>query len=115
MEFSQVQLESMSDFELNVVAANHFYDYVCITTSPSRLGVDVRVDDVCVDDSYNPCDRWADCGDLIDELINGTPNDIELDDTILRFFVPDDEICIKHGNVKRAVTIAYILVKQSQK
>ena len=117
-DLTQQQLESMSDFELNVVAANQFYNCDNITTSLSKDDIGsawVLCNEKLENTNYNPCNNWSDCGDLIDELINGTTNDIEFDETVLIFGMLDDEICIKHDNIKSAITIAYILVKQSQK
>jgi len=118
MKFSQEQLESMSDFELNVVAANLFYDGGEITTSPAKFGVQVHVNGAFVDDSYNPCGSWSDCGDLIDEcklsLCVVDDGDYRVNDRGIhhsgRIINPMSYYYDK--NPKRAVTIVYILVKQ---
>ena len=135
MEFTQEQLESMSDFELNVVAAYLFYDGGEVTTSPAKFGVQVHVNGAFVDDSYNPCNSWSDCGDLIDECKGISIYPISEDDHVNKSSSLTGEwesIGLSFGdnnlltdisgmftsinkNPKRAVTIVYILVKQSQK
>jgi len=115
MEFTQEQLESMSDFELNVVAANNFYDSGEITTSPAKFGVQVHVNGAFVDGSYNPCGSWSNCGDLIDEFKIGL-DPVNLGGEVEWFVRTEfsNEMLAMGKNPKRAVTIVYILVKQEQ-
>ena len=119
MKFTREQLESMTDFQLNVVAANHFYDCDEIVTSPSKYGVKIHADGVLIDDSYNPCESWSDCGDLIDELNLAIEPHFEggyLVSNVTSFGWGGEPIIdsyeIYHENPRRAVTIVYILIKQ---
>lgn len=117
MKFTQQQLELMNDFELNVVAANVFYEYDNIITSPSDESFNAAClhhDDMCMlDDNFNPLYKWSDCGDLIDECNINTTRGSQMCSAAsvsgMGF------IQVVDVNVKRAVTIVYILVKQSQK
>ena len=115
---TQQQLESMSNFELNVVAANHFYDCGNLTTSPSKDDIGsawVLCNGKLENTNYDPCTSWLDCGELIDELSAVTGSTIEFDDDIFIFHYRRNKTVVKCKNTKRAVTIVYILVKQLQK
>ena len=112
MKYTQKQLESMSDFELNVVAANQFYESGEITTSPAKFGVQVHVNGAFVDDSYNPCGSWSDCGDLIDECNINTTKGSQMCSAVSLIGI--EFMQVVDVNIKRAVTITYILIKQGE-
>ena len=124
MEFKQEQLESMSDFELSVVAAKLFLPCDYIVNDKNKSVELANYQDAMIHGmhdqvltpyaGYNPCGSWSDCGDLIDDC------NIGLDPTnfggeVEWFARPEfrNEILTMDKNPKRAVTIAYILVKQS--
>lgn len=91
---TQEQLEQMGDFTLGTIAGD-------------LAGVDFMKRGTV----YNPCNNWQDCGELIDEcklLVDGrgavaAPCDKE-----------EYKFVVKNTNIKRAITIVYILVKQGE-
>ena len=121
MEFTQEQLESMTDLELNFSAAGLVYNKESVSISNGSVLIYQGFDDGAR--NYNGidyCESWGDCGELIDELnldigphfeggysvSNATSFSWEGDPIL-------DSYDIYHENIKRAVTVVYILVKQS--
>ena len=97
MNYTQTELEGMSDDELNEKATklkyNGYYAYYC------------------------PCNNWNDCGALIDNLCaertvlsQGT----SVHGEYVGYTYGDKSLLVDQPH-KRAVTIVYILIKQGKK
>ena len=102
----------MTNFQLNVLAANYFYGSDEIATSPhsENGGVIVQCGGVTVDHNFNPCLAPLDCNALTEEcsiLILPSTN------VKNRWMTIFNGNRIMNNNPKRVATIAYILAKQA--
>lgn len=93
MKYTQKELEAMSDFDIDRICATH-------------RGVNP-------DSAPNYCGRWCDCGVLDDYLRAIAGATIEFDGSISLFHHRKNKISVRCKGTKRASSIAYILVKQS--
>ena len=118
MEFTQEQLESMSNLEINHIVAKIKGDLIDV---PFGFEGFICGDKHCYYDDLRGiwgchpdyCHDWSECGILIDELIIENKIVISIKKRNLMFTSASDAFNMKHEDIKRAVTIVYILVKQS--
>ena len=110
MEFTQEQLESMSDLELNMIASK-LLNVLNVTVNHKKLFGAIKREGVTnITTHIDYCNKWSDCGDLIDELNDSMYLYVDADLASLED--GKSKFTAKHENNKRAVTIVYILVKQ---
>ena len=112
MKFTQEQLESMSDFELNLIVCEKFIP-VIVEDNQSEDCSSVMVNDIVNMYPLDFCNNWSDCGDLIEECNIGL-DPTDFGGEVEWFAKPEfsNEVLTMDKNPKRAVTIVYILVKQ---
>lgn len=110
--YTQKELESMSDQDLNYITSSLRHKYY------SRVYSHGFIVQVCDEDSpirnVDYCNNWSDCGDLVDELSVGNMSVFISEDSVSynNHHKGEQEYQSEHTNTKRAVTIIYILIKQ---
>lgn len=107
--YTQAELEGMSNLELNSMAASCFGVLNPTITDGKLVGAIKRVGVININAHIDYCNNWSDCGELIDE------SGIIADGYGFAEGVSDDDRQYRvKCNVKRAVTIVYILIKQGE-
>ena len=117
MEYTQAQLEAMTDFELNkvtslLIGVYHSEFDTTVYGAIKREGV------INVPTPVNYCNSWSDCGPLIDECGISVEFDCEIHDDHPQSWwnasLLDRVVTMHHKNPKRAITIVYILIMQEK-
>lgn len=108
-------LELMSDHELNIIASS-FSGVINPIVNKGKVFGSIKRDGVInISSCIDYCGKWGDCGSLIDQEgimisnCSGTNKESSSgrwDNGIYK------EISVSSLNIKRSVTIVYILIKQ---